>query len=235
MKNINFKKFIAVVLSVLMVVTAFTTSVFALGNDVDINIGDSGNASTKAVSGKQLIEKELAIYEGVTVSGDSATFNADAAFIEFTVEGRDTVKVNFTTEADESVVLALYLGESKVKDITLTTGTEEVVLASGLTSGKYTFKLVRTSPATAGSVAINYVSVVGGTVLEAPKGIAGDVDGNEVVTLDDVVLLAQYAAGWNVEINLDVANVDGVGEITLDDVVLLAQYAAGWDVTLSGK
>ena len=235
MKNINFTKIMATVLSVLMVVTAFTTCVFAMGNDVDINIGESGNVSTKTVSGKQLIEKELAIYEGVAVSGDAATVNADDAFIEFTVEGRDTVKVNFTTEADESVVLALYLGESKVKDITLTTGTEEVVLATGLTTGKYTFKLVRTSPATAGSVAINYVSVVGGTVLEAPKGIPGDVNDSEEVTLDDVVLLAQYVAGWNVELNIDVANVDGAGEITLDDVVLLAQYVAGWDVTLSGK
>ena len=232
MKNINLRKIAAVLLSVIMVATLLTTGVFALGNDVDINIGEGGNASTKLVSGKQLIEKELAIYEGVEVAGDAATLNADAANIQFTVDGaRDAVKVNFTASAD-GVTLKLYVDEVEVKNIVLTAGTNEVALATGLVTGKYTFKLERVSGADAGSVAINYVSVVGGNVLEAPKGIPGDVNGDEEITLDDVVLLAQYVAGWEVEPNLAVANVNGDADITLDDVVLLAQYVAGWDVEL---
>ncbi len=234
MKNINLRKVIAMLLSLLMVVGCFTTSVFALGSDVDINIGDSGNSSTKIVLGSKLIENGLALYEGAAVSGSTITLNEDGAFVEFNIEGRETVKANFTVNANEAVTFALYLSGIKVKDITLTSGTGEVVLASELVTGKYNFKLERTSPATAGSVAINYISVVGGTVLEMPKGTAGDVNGSETIDLDDVVLLAQYVAGWQVELNLDVANVNGEGEIDLDDVVLLAQYVAGWDVTLSG-
>ena len=234
MKNINLRKVIAMVLSLLMVVGCFTTSTFAMGNDVDIDIGEGGNSSTNMVPGNKLIEDDLAIYEGAAVLGDAVTLNADNAFIEFAVEGRDTVKVNFTVRTDESVNFALYFSDVKTKDITLTSGTNEVVLASGLVAGKYTFKLERTSPAASGSVAINYISVVGGTVLKMPKGIAGDVNGDEEITLDDVVLLAQYVAGWDVEPNLNLANVNGDDDITLDDVVLLAQYVAGWDVTLSG-
>ena len=234
MKNINLRKIAAMLLSVIMVVTALTTGVFAMGDDVDINIGDSGNASTKMVSGKQLIEKELATYEGVTVAGNAATLNADAASIEFTVNGRDAVKLNLTTDAETSVTLKLYVDGEEVKDIVLTTGTKEVTLASGLITGKYTFKLVRVSPAAAGNVAINYVSVVGGDVLEVPKGMPGDLNSDEVVDIDDVVLLAQHVAGWTVEFNMDVANVNGQDGIDIDDVVLLAQHVAGWDVTLNG-
>lgn len=234
MKNINLRKITAMLLTLIMVVTALTTGVFALGNDVDINIGEAGNVSTNVVSGKQLVEKELAIYEGVTVSGTAATFNTDAATIEFTVNGRDTVKVNFTTDAETSVALKLYVDGVEAEDIILTSGTKEVALASGLATGKYTFKLERVSPASAGSVAINYVSVIGGTVLEVPKGIAGDVNADEAVTIDDVVLLAQYVAGWDVELNMDVADVNADEDITIDDVVLLAQFVAGWDVTLNG-
>ena len=61
------------------------------------------------------------------------------------------------------------------------------------------------------------------------KVMLGDVDNSGEITLDDVVMLAQYVAGWQVDIVLDAANING-GEITLDDVVLLAQHVAGWDI-----
>ncbi len=57
--------------------------------------------------------------------------------------------------------------------------------------------------------------------------VPGDVDGNGKISTSDLVLLAQYLAGWNVEANGDV-NVDG--NIDTRDLVLLAQYLAGWDV-----
>ena len=57
-----------------------------------------------------------------------------------------------------------------------------------------------------------------------------DVDSDGYITLDDVVLIAQSIAGWDVTVNSDVTDVNGDGTVNLDDVVLLAQYVAGWDV-----
>lgn len=60
----------------------------------------------------------------------------------------------------------------------------------------------------------------------------GDVDGNNSVNLDDLALLQQYLAGWNVKINTTNANVDGDKDVDMDDLALLQQYLAGWNVTL---
>lgn len=63
--------------------------------------------------------------------------------------------------------------------------------------------------------------------------VAGDIDGNGDVDLSDVVVLAQYAAGWDVTCNEAALDVDGSGMVDLNDVVLLAQYVAGWEVELA--
>lgn len=57
----------------------------------------------------------------------------------------------------------------------------------------------------------------------------GDIDGNETVDLIDVVALAQFIAGWEIECNTDALDVNGDGEETLTDVVHLARYVADWD------
>lgn len=65
--------------------------------------------------------------------------------------------------------------------------------------------------------------------------LAGDVDSNGEVNLDDVVCLAQKVAGWSVDASKDLADTDGSGTTDLNDVVSLAQYVAGWqDIALSG-
>lgn len=66
----------------------------------------------------------------------------------------------------------------------------------------------------------------------------GDVTNDGVIDLNDVVLLAQYVAGWDVELasgttEIEIADVTNEGKVSLDDVVLLAQYVAGWDVELA--
>ena len=127
MKNINLKKFIALVLSVLMAVSCFTNGVLALDNDVDMDIRDLIEVSTNTVTGKQLVEGGLASYKGVAVSGDAATLNEDSAFIEFTVDCSDTVKANFTTDSSEPITFALYVDGLKTADITLTAGTKEII------------------------------------------------------------------------------------------------------------
>lgn len=60
----------------------------------------------------------------------------------------------------------------------------------------------------------------------------GDVNGDEKVNGKDAVLLAQYLAEWDVDINLDAADVNGDGKVNGKDGILLAQYLAEWDVIL---
>jgi len=66
-----------------------------------------------------------------------------------------------------------------------------------------------------------------------PDFVAGDITGDTSVDLTDVNLLAQYLAGWNVEVNEDALDTDGDGLINLNDLILLAQFVAGWDVELA--
>lgn len=64
---------------------------------------------------------------------------------------------------------------------------------------------------------------------------AGDLNGDKKVNLFDLVSIAQYTAGWNVNIHSEVANVDnsftddGEDIINAQDVVYLARYLTGWN------
>ncbi len=66
-----------------------------------------------------------------------------------------------------------------------------------------------------------------------PTGVKGDIDASGLCDLNDVVILAQYIAGWEnlkyVESELN-TNGDPEGAVNLDDVVWLAQYVAGWEM-----
>ncbi len=61
----------------------------------------------------------------------------------------------------------------------------------------------------------------------------GDADCDGKVQMPDLVMLAQYFAGWSMYIpDIAAADVNSDGELDVRDVVLLAQYLAGWEVTL---
>ena len=73
--------------------------------------------------------------------------------------------------------------------------------------------------------ALDYGAVVSG------EFILGDVDGSgEEPNNDDLIILAQYLANWDVDINYEAANVDGDpnGNVNNDDLIRLAQILAGW-------
>lgn len=57
-----------------------------------------------------------------------------------------------------------------------------------------------------------------------------DINNDNDVNLKDLVVLAQYVAKWEVEVNESVVDVDASGTPDLNDVAVLAQYLAGWDV-----
>ena len=62
--------------------------------------------------------------------------------------------------------------------------------------------------------------------------MVGDVNGDAVVDGMDATLLLQYAAGWDVTIEMAEGDANGDGTVDGMDATLLLQYAAGWDVTL---
>lgn len=57
----------------------------------------------------------------------------------------------------------------------------------------------------------------------------GDIDDKNGVNLQDVVVLAQILAEWDVECNEAALDVNGDGDLALTDVVHLAQYVADWE------
>lgn len=70
--------------------------------------------------------------------------------------------------------------------------------------------------------------------FEAPivSTVKGDINGDNLSNLNDVVLLSQYIAGWsNLKYDAKKLNVNGDsnGKIDLNDLVYLAQYVAGWE------
>ncbi|MBR5528568.1 MAG: leucine-rich repeat protein [Clostridia bacterium] len=79
------------------------------------------------------------------------------------------------------------------------------------------------------------------TPIEIPDGvgsitvkdfISGDVTGDFNVNRQDLLRLAKYFAGWDVEIDDAASDVTGDGNINRQDLLRLAKYFAGWNVTL---
>jgi len=60
----------------------------------------------------------------------------------------------------------------------------------------------------------------------------GDVNNDGKVNIRDLGALQQYLNGWDVDINLDAANVTGDANINIRDLGLLQQYVNGWPVEL---
>lgn len=60
----------------------------------------------------------------------------------------------------------------------------------------------------------------------------GDVNMDEKVDMQDLALLQQYLAKWEVTIDEKASDVDLSGTIEMQDLALLQQYLAKWDVKL---
>ena len=60
----------------------------------------------------------------------------------------------------------------------------------------------------------------------------GDVTGDGELNRKDLLRLAKFFAGWDVELDEAAADVTGDGAVNRQDLLRLAKYFAGWDVTL---
>ena len=59
--------------------------------------------------------------------------------------------------------------------------------------------------------------------------LAGDVNGDKITNLKDLIILAQYLAKWqNVTVDTNLADVNADGETDMGDLNNLARYLAGW-------
>ena len=62
----------------------------------------------------------------------------------------------------------------------------------------------------------------------------GDANDDGKVNVLDMGVLQRYINGWDVAINLDLADVTADGKVNARDLGRLQQYLNGWDVTLEG-
>ena len=60
--------------------------------------------------------------------------------------------------------------------------------------------------------------------------LLGDADDSGEVTVDDVLLIQQKIAGWDVEINFANADADGDGNLSVSDALIVQQIIAGWKI-----
>ena len=209
--------------------------------------GDFTNTKNQTYTGGQWNDVEYVFYTGdqttyrmfmyyiTTGASDKYTASPSKLYIdELTVhkpEDQDSVATyKANVSAENGYAYALTTGPVK-------TGTEVTVVATPF--GGYTFDgwyedgvkvssdKIYTFNITANR---NLVAKCIPAVTEGEGEFFPDVNSDGEITLDDVVLIAQKIAGWDVTVNSAVTDVNGDGNVDLDDVVLLAQYVAGWDV-----
>ncbi len=62
--------------------------------------------------------------------------------------------------------------------------------------------------------------------------MSGDINGDKLINMKDLVLLQQKLNGLNVVIDESAADVNKDGSLNMKDIVLLQQYLNGWNVYL---
>lgn len=73
---------------------------------------------------------------------------------------------------------------------------------------------------------------VGDGEIIVSDSMPGDINGDKLINMKDLVALQQKLNGWDNIIDELVADVNQDGELNMKDIVLLQQYLNGWDVSL---
>ena len=126
-------------------------------------------------------------------------------------------------------VFTVYAGQgNKTNDGLLVTLTFEIT--EDCAEGEYALEISAIDCLNLDEEAVNYVPVNGKITVN--NVIPGDVTGDGVVTRSDLLRLAKYFSGFEVEIDSAAADVTGDGEVTRSDLLRLAKYFSGFDVKL---
>ena len=62
------------------------------------------------------------------------------------------------------------------------------------------------------------------------NSVFGDIDGDGDPNVDDVLLVQQFIAGWDIGIEEYLLDINSDGLVSVDDAILIQQIIAGWDV-----
>ena len=88
-----------------------------------------------------------------------------------------------------------------------------------------------------GSAAESYAQSAGFKTADIPAQLPedgvtllGDADGNGKVSVDDVLLIQQKIAGWDVKVNFKNADIDGDNDLSVSDALAVQQIIAGWKI-----
>ena len=78
----------------------------------------------------------------------------------------------------------------------------------------------------------NVVFSIDNGVATVLDHVPGDINGDDGLTSKDLLRLARYFAGWDVEVNENALDINGDGNVNSKDLLRLARYLAGWDVEI---
>ena len=244
------KKFLAMLLSVLMLVSCFAMTVSA-----DIIYNDT--------------ELDWGAYSGIFAVGTAAAKAGETIVIPVSIENNPGIISLKLAVAYDSSVLELVSAEAgdfvvdEQEDVTVGSPSfgpiesnpftinwvDALSDGNNLTNGvvaNLTFKVKEDAAVGDTEISVSYnpndvfdyntdnvlFECKAGTVTVKPDSTPGDVTDDGKINVRDLGLLQQYLNGWEVEMNLDAADVNPDGKINVRDLGLLQQYLNGWDVTL---
>ena len=168
------KKSLKLVLSIVLTLLCGVMTVFAIGDDVEIDVGNTSEKtySITELGGKYKVQGRSTLINNLLMTDYSASG------IEFSASCEGTVKVTFnasslTTNADGDggcYFTVIVDGVKKARDfLKLTaTGDTTVTIAEGLTAGKHTFEIYRQTEIERATVGIKSITLKG-SFYNAPK------------------------------------------------------------------
>lgn len=93
----------------------------------------------------------------------------------------------------------------------------------------FTLSEIDSSVAGEKTVTVTYADKTANFTIVIKNYTAGNINQDTEINLLDLILLAQYVAGWDVVCDEEELDLDGDGNISLTDVSLLSQFLAGWE------
>lgn len=244
------KKFLAVLLSVLMLVSGFAMTVSAdmIYNDTELDWGAFSGVfavgSAKAKPGDTIVIP-VSIENNPGIVSLKLAVSYDSAVLELvSAEAGDFV----VAEQEGVTVGSPSFGPIENNPFTIN-WVDALSDANYVTNGvvaNLTFKVKEDAAEGATEISVSYnpndvfdtdysnvsFECKAGSVTVLSASNPGDTNADGKINVKDLGLLQQYLNGWDVEIDMDAADVNGDGKINVKDLGLLQQYLNGWDVEL---